>query len=770
MPEKKRKMYEKSEFLQRNGLFAASFLKNILFFGAFCLLLGLYALSQAAYSASDSDQGAKGPYLKHQIFADVKYARPGENITFLIRQDIHPGWHTYWKNPGDSGNPTTFDFKLPEGTEIKGPQFPAPKVIPGEELTTFGFENAAYYLFNVKLPDKLPEEILSAKVDIEALVCSDICIPEFETLNLDLPVKNSARKSASAHDGLFDTARSRLPEETDWKAFYGGDKKTLNIRLEIPPDQAGEMVMARNLFFFPHQWGVMDYKNPPVLMRTKENELLLRLKRDTRPLDQIEKLSGVLSFQFPEGPKAYAISASVDPEMMPEDEKAGAGSPASVDSPPQNQGLTESKGVNAADTTFLTAFVLAIFGGIILNLMPCVFPVLSMKALSLSRLGDKEQSEARAHGISYTAGILVMFAIIAALFLAVRSSGAEIGWGFQFQNPVIVLALACLLYLIGLNLAGFYDISGRFTGTGEYLTRKSGHTGSFMTGMLATIVATPCTAPFMGTALGVAIILPPVQGMMIFLALGLGLALPYLALCYIPALRAAMPRPGPWMDVFKQFLSFPMFASAIWLVWVYTIQTGAMGVLTALGVMIALTFSIWLFKTAPANKGTGRKIVLFLAWLVFLGSLVWGFAGYDMVADNSSSQQSTQTDTNGKDEITTNWPYSSDRLEKLLDGPDPVFVNMTAAWCITCKVNEKVALSSQSVREAFEQYNIRYLKGDWTNYDARITRYLEKFGRSGVPLYVYYGPRNEQSGKRPDPVVLPQILTPSLVIDKITPE
>jgi thiol:disulfide interchange protein DsbD len=387
-----------------------------------------------------------------------------------------------------------------------------------------------------------------------------------------------------------------------------------------------------------------------------------------------------------------------------------------------------------------------------------VFPILSMKALSLVNMKDKDIAKARKHGLAYTGGVMLSFAVIAGILIALKTAGAEIGWGFQLQNPLMILILAYLLFIIGLNLSGFFELGGRLANLGSSLASKGGYTGSFFTGILATIVATPCTAPFMGVAMGFALTLPAPAALGIFLAMGLGLALPYLLLTFVPAIRHLLPHPGHWMETFRQFLAFPMFASAAWLIWVLAQQADVMAVFSALLGMIAIAFIIWLYKVeATSRKGRIATIVLAIAMMGFIGST---FIIPHPGGMQKPSPEQALADQNWED-------FTQARLDEMLKEGHPVFVNMTAAWCITCKVNEKVALSTDNTRALFADKGIKYLKGDWTNQNPEITKYLAGHGRSGVPIYVYYAPPNEESGERPDPVLLPQILTPGIVKDTI---
>ncbi len=381
--------------------------------------------------------------------------------------------------------------------------------------------------------------------------------------------------------------------------------------------------------------------------------------------------------------------------------------------------------------------------------------MLSIKALSLLSHSGRSAWQVRAQGLSYTTGVLASFALLAALLLALKATGAQIGWGFQFQSPLFVLAVAYLMFAVGLSLSGVFTIGGSLTGVGGSLADKPGHTGSFFTGVLATVVATPCTAPFMGGAIGFALGQPAPVVLAVFLSLGLGLAAPYLLLSFWPALQHRLPRPGLWMERFKQFLAFPMYAAAAWLVWVLAQQAGVNAAGAALLGMVAIGFAAWVYgSTRPSVSARTRHAGLALASVGLAAALAGGHAGLDLDGGDATGT----TASSGK-----HWQaYTPAKLDELRSQGEPVFVNLTAAWCITCLANERVALSQDKVVLAFQSRGITYLKGDWTNQDPEITRLLEKFGRSGVPLYLYYPP-----GAQSEPVVLPQILTPDIVLSAL---
>jgi thiol:disulfide interchange protein DsbD len=388
--------------------------------------------------------------------------------------------------------------------------------------------------------------------------------------------------------------------------------------------------------------------------------------------------------------------------------------------------------------------LMALAGGVLLNLMPCVFPVLSIKALSLVSSGTAQ----RAGAAAYTAGVLVSFAVLAALLLGLRAGGEAIGWGFQLQAPWFVALLVYLLFALALSLSGLYEFGGGFGGLGQRLTERPGLSGSFFTGVLAALVASPCTAPFMGTALGLAVLLPGAQAMLVFLFLGLGLALPLAAIGFIPALARRLPRPGPWMVSFRQAMAFPLYLTVVWLLWVLGRQTGADGVAAVLAGLVALAFALWL-----AGRHGGRGVLESLRHVAVAFALIAALAAVGaanrLLPDDSEPAE-------------TWWePWSEQRLDELRSTGQSVFVNMTADWCVTCLVNERVALEKDIVREAFAEAGVIYLKGDWTRRDPAITRYLEQFGRNGVPLYVYY------PGDAAKPTVLPQLLSPSTVLAAI---
>jgi len=410
----------------------------------------------------------------------------------------------------------------------------------------------------------------------------------------------------------------------------------------------------------------------------------------------------------------------------------------------------------AESLSFVEALLFALLGGLILNLMPCVFPVLAMKAAAFARLAGHERSVLRRDGLAYTAGVLAAFAAMAAVVVAIRASVGDVSWGFQFQSPIFSLLIAYLFFVVGLNLAGVFEIGGSFAGLGQGLAARTGPAGAFFTGVLAVVVATPCTAPFMAAALGFALSQPAPQTVAVLLAMGLGLALPYLALSMTPALQRLMPRPGAWMDRLRQFLAFPMFASAVWMIWVLTQQTGPDGVIYGLGGMVLIAFAIWLLRTGSAGSiGTWLRRGVAAAAVLLAFAAVLKLQDGPATAASGPGGPSTGVSFEGWER------FSRARMTEAAASGKPVFVDFTAAWCITCLVNERVALETPGTRRAFEQTGTVKLKGDWTNRDPEITSLLKELGRAGVPLYLYWAPGAER------PKILPQVLTEAAILSEL---
>lgn len=684
-------------------------------------------------------------YVDVRIIPQTDTVKPGETIDLAIEYVIYPHWHLYWKNPGDSGIPIKNTWTLPEGAEIADIQWPLPEKILVEPLANYGYKDKVTLLQTLKLPETLPAGPLTLSAKVDMLVCNDVCIPETANVQTTL---NGGEAEPSDNRAVIDAAKALMPALLAGPhTFTQEDGKLVTT---FKPENADLLkdIRLETAEFFPAEWGVINHFPAPENALTPEGVLTIRQERSDTKLETLKTLAGVLTWKDAQGTyTGYAVEAA-PVGIAPAQSQTNVQAEKSADQAPQAP-------VKPELNTYAAALFFAFLGGLILNLMPCVFPVISMKALSLAKLSGKEKKEARAHGLSYTAGVILSFMVIGMMLVFLKSAGSAIGWGFQLQSPVVVGALAYVLFLVGLNLMGFFEIGSGLGNIGSKLTNKHSLAGSFFTGTLATIVATPCMAPFMAAALGYALVQSAAVALSIFIALGFGLAFPYLFLCYVPAARKFLPKPGAWMNTFKQFLAFPMFAFSIWLVSILAQQAGPEGVFMVLLGMMFLAMAVWLshFKKLCSCGIMARTPLLIC---LFLSLLSLYAIAHIPTANAVQTAQGTFGET-----------FSPEKLSSLLEGKDPVFVEMTAAWCITCKVNHRLAIDIDSTRKAFKDANVQYLIGDWTNYDKDITAYLEQFGRNGVPVYVFYGAPDQTTGKRPDPVLLPQILTPGIMHETV---
>ncbi|MCD8497606.1 MAG: thioredoxin family protein [Alphaproteobacteria bacterium] len=664
--------------------------------------------------------------------------RPGEEIWVGVEQSIAPEWHTYWRNPGDSGSDPRVVWSLPEGFSVSEIEWPIPHKLPFGPMTNYGYEENVILLQRLKAPDTLPAGPISITADVEILVCRDICIPEYGTYNMTLNPEGGEQMGED-NAAYLAAARGELPTLAPEEAVLRKlDESTIEVKIPSAAWCNHGDTPCTGLELFPLEWGIVD-NNAGAETTLEGDTLILRQQAGDRNWAELEEL---------QSPRLLVTYPDIDGT------RRGMEFITYVESP----GLfnTSASSANGAETQlpFVMILLFALAGGLILNLMPCVFPVLSLKALSLVKTAQKDPTQARIHGLAYTGGIVLSFLAIAGLLIALQGAGSAVGWGFHLQSPVVIILLIYLLFLIGLNLMNFFEFSAGLAGIGGHLAEGGGYTASFFTGVLATLVATPCTAPFMGAAIGFALTQNTFIALLVFAFLGLGLALPYLVLAFIPALQRFLPKPGTWMETFRQFLAFPIFLTCAWLLWVLSQQVGSMGILGAALGLTFITFSIWLWRHSPEHGGW-RKIVRIIAILSALAALGFLPATRGMPVSGVNTEIS---DIKEFGEV-----YSPAALDEALAGTQPVFVEMTAAWCITCKVNHATSLNVQSTRNLFAEKDVKFLVGDWTNYDPAITEYLNIFGRKGVPLYVYYAPPASETGQRPEPVLLPQILTPGIV-------
>jgi len=673
-----------------------------------------------------------------RLVAERLVVAPGEGAELLLVLDIRPGWHTYWRNPGDSGEPPRIVWELPAGVAAGTLQFPAPELIRVGPLANFGYSNRALHPVSLEIPANWPVgEPIRVRALAHWLVCEEHCIPESAVLDLSLPVADRPGPPDPEVARLFQEAREGLPLRAISDAVLRATPEGARLDVALPASVRRPVVVH----FFPSTWGLIEHaaEQPWRLAPDADGG---RVQIELTPDAEFESADpgGLLVLRSGDGvSRSYDLNPRRGVEVPPGPETMSS------------LGLPLALGF-------------AFLGGLILNLMPCVFPVLAIKVLSLAGQGALDLRRRAVHGLSYTAGVLVFFALLGGLLLGLRAGGAALGWGFQLQYPPFVALMAYLFLVLGLALAGALILGARLMGLaggsqgasqGSSRRPNQGLGAAFAAGALAALVAAPCTAPFMGAALGYAVTLAWPLALAILLTLGLGLAAPFLLLSLWPALAARLPRPGPWMEVLKQLLAFPLFGTAAWLLWVLSVQSGPTGVALVLSGMLLLTFGLWVReRTALAAApwpwlGTAASVAA-LAGALWL-ALLTECPGIETPPNTPGAEWRTEPRPQPDQE-----PYSAERLAAARAEGRPVLVNMTAAWCITCLVNERVALSSRRVAEQLAAGDVLYLKGDWTNRDPAITDYLAGFGRTGVPIYVLYPRAGE-------PRVLPQILTPAIV-------
>ena len=668
--------------------------------------------------------GAPEKHVDAELIAATDAIVPGQPLTVGLRLKHENEWHTYWQVPGDSGLPTQIKWQLPAGFNACPIAWPHPKRLPVGPLMNFGYEGETLLLTTVQVPADLPAGTpvtLNAKASW--LECKDVCIPGDAQVKLTLPVKPQAAPSSSA--ALFKAAQARVPTSAlDASASIDGNR----IRVAVSPP-AGKTL--DKFEFFPLEEGRIEAAAPQAL-KSEGGQSAIYLTAAKPIAPDFKTLKGVV---VANGGPAYANGwASVVQAPL----SAGAVGTAAV--------ATSAAGAGSS-MSLLAALGTAFLGGLILNLMPCVFPVLSLKLIGLAQHRTHSGPMA-AHGVAFAVGVVLSFVLLAALLIGLQQAGSALGWGFQLQTPWVVAALTVLFFAIGLNLLGVYEFT-MATGVAnlkaaDALAHKSDWRGSFGTGVLAVIVASPCTAPFMGAALGYAITQPAVIALSVFAALGVGMAAPYVLLTLFPSLLAKLPRPGRWMELFKQFMAFPMFATCVWLLWVLAQQVDAGGVALALGVLVAVGFTLWAL-------GLSQRGARVFRWVAVVGGMLTALTFAPIATSEALAPGTRSTADAGWTE------YSPEKLAQLRTEGKVVFVDFTAAWCVTCQVNKRVALRADNVKTRFASDNIVLMRADWTNRDERITQALAQFGRNGVPLYVLYDRKGEAS-------VLPELLTEGIVL------
>jgi DsbC/DsbD-like thiol-disulfide interchange protein/cytochrome c biogenesis protein CcdA len=699
-------------------------------------LIVLICSATAAMAQMSSNQPAEQPawatgemMVETRLISDMEVVTPGQDFYVGLHQIMPDHWHTYWRNPGDNGLAIELEWDMPEGLTIGDIVWPAPINLPvGDVMMDYGYEGEITFPLPIHVDEDYADSSITLKVEASWLVCEVICIPEEGKFELVLGVDNEARVNG---DDIWyiRAALEAVPEaapEIDATLSLEGGRLVLELDGGLFDTDPSTW---RNLGFMPFKKGLIDHFDPQFTEADGDNTLLLMTPGHAAEHALEKERRGLLHFDRQTENGWVRTMVEIDAVLG----EGGYDLPTLASAPLMMQ----------QESNIALLLALALGGGLILNLMPCVFPVLSIKVLAVVEAAHDNPGRIRSHGLMFLAGVVLSFIALALLLLGLRDFGLPVGWGFQLQVPVVVASLALLLFAIGLNLLGAFDVGTSLQNVGGGLAKQGGAKGAFFTGMLAVVVAAPCVGPLAAGALGVALTQPPMVLISVSAMMGVGLALPFLTLSVFPSLLKFVPKPGAWMNTFKQALAFPMFASAIWMVWVLTIQSGAQGLLLISGAFLMFALAIWVRKLSGALAG----LIALLALIGSIGAVV-------MVA-RLPAASSTQTLSEGER------PWSRELVNDLRAEGRPVFIDVTAAWCVTCQLNKMRVMDDEAVQMAFSLHNVARLRADWTNRNDEIAALIAEHGGAGVPLYILY-----PTGCG-DAEVLPTVLTRDGLIESL---
>ncbi len=772
------------------------------------LLVVLAAFACAMFAAFPrahaQSSPAAGPVrvdsVEVELVADHAAVVPGQAMRIGLRIRHDPQWHTYWRNPGDSGLPTQVDLRLPAGFEAGPIRWPAPQRLFIPPLANYGYEGEIVLPMALQVPASIDAERVTIAARASWLMCRDVCIPGDADVSLALPVQREGVAPPSKSAALFDDAERRMPQGS-LAAQVHDDGEAISIALAR---------RASNVEFFPYREGFVENAAEQVLYAVTQPaegaRLSVRLSGDgMRQLRESESLLAAASGIVIVDGTAYEVDAKASAAALPVGTEiarvAGAASQPPAGTPSRGSwlpGFGASSGDRgtglssivvpragenpsagavggatgaASAPTARTLWIAALFGaigGLILNLMPCVFPVIGLKVLGFARTGGEADSSSRLGALAFAAGVVVSFWVLAVALLALRAGGEAAGWGFQLQSPAFVAAMAMLFVAIGLNFSGVYEIGVAMTRLGALETGPRPHPllGSFGSGVLAVLVATPCTAPFMGSAMGFTLASSAGEAMIVFTAIALGMAAPYVLLGFFPQMLRVLPKPGRWMETFRQALAFPMYATAAWLAWVLGQQRGIDAVFALAIGAVLVALAAWLYGrfvqqgVARPASGVARPLAGAFAAGAFALGLYTAWPG-EAAAPSAASAGQRPSGERAQSAAAVWQPWSDERVREARDAKRPVFVDFTAAWCVSCQANKRLVLERDAIVAEMAERGVVRLKADWTNRDPRITEALARFGRNGVPLYLVYRP------DEPAPRVLPELLTMGIVRDAL---
>jgi thiol:disulfide interchange protein/DsbC/DsbD-like thiol-disulfide interchange protein len=672
------------------------------------------------------------PHVAARLISEVSSVRPGGSFWVAAELTMEEGYHTYWRNPGDSGLKTEIEWRLPEGFTAGETRWPYPERIVRKPQAVYGYHGTVFLLTEIAVAETVTAgENWMLQADINWLECKKVCVPGGAELSLRIAVKDAPEELNDQFLETFSLARSRIPiSSKDWQLSAAVDGDSLIIQAGAPDWMEDE---PGSILFFPYQAGFIDNAAMQSWEKTADGyRVRVRLARTVgRTPDTVR---GILvaegGWRGPGSEKGLEVAVPVSANLQ----DAGISGP----------------GLSGIWLALLFSFV----GGMILNLMPCVLPVLSIKIMGFVHQAGDEHGKSWQHGIVFTMGVLISFWVLAGLLLVLKAGGSQLGWGFQLQSPSFLIVLSSFLLLFGLSMFGVFEIGTSLITVAGRTTGVLGFGGSFLSGVTATIVASPCTAPFMGSALGFSITQPAWVSLLVFTFIGLGMSAPYLLISSFPALLRFVPKPGRWMESLKQFMGFLLVATVIWLLWILGLQTGSSVVTLALTALLITALGAWIYgRWGNAAMPKTRRIIATTAGVMLIaGANIYALANVNRFA----VQQSRIAQTAG----TIQWePWSEESVARARLEGRPLFIDFTAAWCITCQTNERVAFGSKAVQDKFRELDIRAFKADWTSRDPAITKALAEYGRNCVPLYVLYSGRPGEP-----PKILPEIITPGIVL------
>ena len=740
---------------------------------------------ESAYGEGAVEDG--NPHVESRLLFDKAKVEAGGEFQVGVLFSMDPDWHIYWRNSGDAGMSTTVEWKA-DGVEFGDLHWPAPHAFEQKgEIYTFGYSKEVL-LFTTATASGDAEGDIEVTSTVDYLACKVDCIPGSSEMSRSVEVAKKAASAEKTVGDLFETFASKVPKPPEeigieataafsQKPLRPGDTFQAGIGLNYCPEGpkscadfevVGDVEAYR---FIPDATSQISWKTTAVRAHpsAKEGEVLV-LEGEASPNspDKNERLGGVVHLEDGDGePTAVFVEfplergekgaevEKLDPAMLAMSDMAGPEGPAA-----EKASAASAKGSGGGSPKrgglgLLEALLFAFLGGMILNLMPCVFPVLALKVTSFAELVHEDRTHKAMHGVAYTAGIVGSLLLLAAVVLVFRAVGTNVGWGFQFQNPVFPAVLGAVVTIFALNIFGVFEVRVESTGLSKATNQASGLQRSAAEGVLAVVLATPCSAPFLGTAVGFALTGSALTVVGVFAMLGLGLAAPFVVLTMVPGWSKVLPNPGPWMEHIKHFLGFALIGAAIWLVWIVGRTTGADGMAQALAFIATASLVAWVFGEMQHSESNVARVLTAISAVALVGVGAWAlqFPTKSVQASEASSENSGAIA----------WkPWSEERVDRQLAKGRPVFVDFTADWCITCKVNERTVLSTEKVLEGLETHDVATFKADWTDGDETIRKKLEQFGKAGVPMYLVYSPAQPE-----DPTVLPEVLTPSMVADAL---